>query len=136
LLFTHFKTLLFVCLFVISSNHTKPSYQLLDIINCFIILFNKHASRNNQQAVVARMLVKLFRIQLGTFDRKEISQVLSPQIGVSYFLYRGSVISRNAIASTSTRDKQDACLGYDDNEDVPIVCLGTKVDRINMRVIL
>jgi hypothetical protein len=69
-----------------------------------------------------------------TVDQKGISQALSPQIGVSYFLCRSSVISRNKSVRTSTRDKQDVCSGYDDNGDVPVGCFVTKDDLMTLGV--
>jgi hypothetical protein len=69
---------------------------------------------------VARMFVKLATIHFRTADRKGISQVLSPQLSVSCFLYRGSVISRNVILRNSTGDKQGVCPGYDDNGVGPV----------------
>jgi len=51
-----------------------------------------------------------------------------PQLGVSYFLCRGSVISRLVPEKVVTRGKEDVCPGYDDNKDAPIGCFVTKDD--------
>jgi len=72
---------------------------------------------------------------LSTVDCKRISQVFSPQLGVSCFLYRGSVISQNSPVRTCTGDKQDVCPGYDDSGDAPIGCFNIKDDLITMGVI-
>jgi len=68
-------------------------------------------------------------------DHKRISEVFLPQLGVSCFLFRGSVISRNKSVRTSARDKQDICLGYDDNGDALIVWFIIKDDLIAVGVI-
>jgi len=64
-----------------------------------------------------------------------ISQDFSPRLDLSYFLYRGSVISRNESVRISNRDKQDVCPGYDDNEDTPIGCYVNKDDPLTVSVI-
>jgi hypothetical protein len=71
---------------------------------------------------------------LSRVECKRISQVFSPQLDVSCFLYRSSVISRNNPVRTCARDKQDICLGYDDNGDAPISCFVIKDDLITMGV--
>jgi hypothetical protein len=68
-------------------------------------------------------------------DCNKILQVFLPQLGVSCFMCRGSVISRNKPVSTSAGDKQDICPGCDDNGDAPIVCFVIKDDLIAMVVI-
>jgi len=81
------------------------------------------------------MFVKLVWMYLGRVDLKGISQVFSPQLGVSYSLYSGSEISRHKSVRTSFRDKQEVCPGYDDNGEPPVGCFFTKNDLIAMGVI-
>jgi hypothetical protein len=51
---------------------------------------------------------------------------LLPQLGLSYFLCRSSVISRHVPVKVVTRGKQDVSPGYDDNKDGPIGCFVAK----------
>jgi hypothetical protein len=99
------------------------------------MLFITYASCNTRQEAMDRMLFQLATINFRKDDRKGILQVLSSQLGVSCFLCRGFVISRNVLVRNSTGDRQGVCPGYDDNGDGPVGCLCTKDDPSTVGVI-
>jgi hypothetical protein len=68
-------------------------------------------------------------------DRKGISQVFLPQLGVPRVLYGSSGISRNKPVRTSTRDKHDVCPGYNSSGDAPVGCFVIKGDEITVGVV-
>ena len=53
---------------------------------------------------------------------------LLPKLVLSYFLYRGPVISRHVPVEVVTRGKQEVCPGYDNNKDAPVGCFVAKYD--------
>ena len=107
----------------------------MSITNYFIILFIAHVNFNARQEAVARIFVAVVWNYFEYSRPKGNFASLSSQIGVSYFLCRSSVISRNEPVRTSTRDKQDICSGYDDKGDVPVGCFVTKGDLMAMGMI-
>jgi len=80
-------------------------------------------------------LSRQFECILSTVDHTGISQTFSPQLGVSYFLCRGSVISRSKTVRIFTRDKQEVCPRYDNNRNAPIGCFVIKDYLMTMGVI-
>jgi hypothetical protein len=78
--------------------------------------------------------VSMYHI-LSRDDHTGILQAFSPQLGVSYFLCRGSVIFRHELVKVVTRDKQYGCPGCDDNREAPIGCFVAKDDTSTMGVI-
>ena len=68
-------------------------------------------------------------------DDTSILQPFSLQLGVSYFLRRGSVISWHEPVKVVTTDKQDVSPGCDENRDSPIGCFVAKDGPSTMGVI-
>ena len=84
---------------------------------------------------MARMIVTLVSMYFESRrPHGNYVQGISPQLGVSYFLCSGFVISGHEPVKFVTKDKQDSCPGCDENRDAPIGCFVTKDDPSTMGV--